>query len=456
MNKKKDVLSGSPLPVFFYYAIPSIFGMVAQSSASVIDAAFLGNYVGTTALAAVNLTVPFWALLGGIEIMFATGGAVICGKYLGQERKVDASVIFTNTLLVIVSFGLFATLFGLLFADQLVLFFGVRDPVLAATARTYIIFCLPFEAFLMTYLCLAVFIRVDGYPVIASGLLTAAALLNILLDWILIVVFGMGVEGAALATGLSHTVAAFISIWFFINYSSLKIIWRKERLKEVLTAAYNGFSEFTNDISAGILIFVFNRVMIARMGVEGVAAFTVVTYVLFVGNMISYGVCDAMQPILSKNFGAGNSCRIKFFLGIAGITVFLVGLIFILLIFLVPNLLIDIFLETDNGKTEIIVLGFFAIFWPAFFFNGANLLISEYFTTMHKPLHSSLLAVSRSMAFPLVFLFTLPYFWGDTGIYLSIPLAELCTFIIAISILWLNRPSIIVGSDKQRALVTQN
>jgi len=448
MGKKMDVLTGKILPVFLYYAIPSIFGMVAQSSASVIDAAFLGNYVGTTALAAVNLIVPFWTLLAGFEIMFTTGGAVVCGKYLGQGRKHDASVAFTNTLIVTVGFGLFATVFGMLFADNLILFLGVKESLLADTARTYLMICLPFEAFLMTYLCLAVFIRVDGHPVFASALLTGAAVINIFLDWLLIVEFNMGIGGAALATGLSQAITALICIPFFIKYSSLKLVWKKERLKEMLGAAYNGFSEFTNDISAGILIFIFNRVMIERMGVEGVAAFTVVNYLLFVGSMIAYGVCDALQPILSRNFGAADSLRIKSFLGAAWVSVFLVGATIIMLIFIFPDQLIDLFLETNDVKIQIIVLEFFVVFWPVFLFSGTNLLISEYFTTMQKPLHSSLLAISRSMAFPVLFLFILPRFFGDTGIYLSIPVAELCTFSIAVILLWLNRPSVVVAKEK--------
>ncbi|MBW2370659.1 MAG: polysaccharide biosynthesis C-terminal domain-containing protein, partial [Deltaproteobacteria bacterium] len=307
----------------------------------------------------------------------------------------------------------------------------------------------PFEIFLVTSLCLSFFIRVDGHPVFASVVLTVSAVLNIILDWLLIAVLEMGVEGAVLANGLSHFVGAVVCILFCVKYLNLKIVWKRGSWREVLSASYNGFSEFTNEISAGILIFVFNQVMITKMGVDGVAAFTVVTYLLLVGLMIAYGVCDALQPILSKNFGAGDSERIKTFLHIAGISVFLVGVSIVLLIFLIPNLLIDLFLETDDGRTETIVLNFFSVFWPAFLFNGANLLISAYFTAMHKPLHSTLLAVSRSMAFPVVFLFVLPLFLGDTGIYLSIPAAELCTFSIALFLLWHNRPSVLVEIDQK-------
>ena len=148
--------------------------------------------------------------------------------------------------------------------------------------------------------------------------------------------------------------------------------------------------------------------------------------------MISFGISDSLQPIISKNFGAKQNKRIEEFLKLAFITTGLVGVIMILLIIFTPNTLANIFLEDTNYKTKQIVLSFATFIWIAFLFNGINLVISAYLTAIHKPLASMIIAVSRSFIFPIFFIFTLPFFFNLNGIFMAIPMAEFMTFIIAV------------------------
>ena len=170
--------------------------------------------------------------------------------------------------------------------------------------------------------------------------------------------------------------------------------------------------------------------MIKNFDIEGIAAFTVINYLLMIGIMISFGISDSLQPIISKNFGAKENKRIEEFLKLAFITTGLVGVIMILLIIFTPNTLANIFLEDTNYKTKQIVLSFATFIWIAFLFNGINLVISAYLTAIHKPLAS--IAVSRSFIFPIFFIFTLPFFFNLNGIFMAIPMAEFMTFIIAV------------------------
>lgn len=116
----------------------------------------------------------------------------------------------------------------------------------------------------------------------------------------------------------------------------------------------------------------------------------------------------------------------------AFLTVGLVGFIMIFLIIFTPNTLANVFLEDTNYKTKEIVLNYVTFIWIAFLFNGINLVISAYLTAIHKPLHSMIIAISRSFIFPVIFIFTLPFFFETQGIFLAIPMAEAITFLIAV------------------------
>jgi Na+-driven multidrug efflux pump len=290
-----------------------------------------------------------------------------------------------------------------------------------------------FIPFLMIGVVLDYFVRVDNRPNLAFIALLSSAFINVVLDWFMIVYLQKGIFGAALATGISQLALIFILLpHFFSKKATLKFVKPIGSYIQILKASYNGASEFVNEISVGITTLIFNYVMIKNLGVEGIAAFAVINYLLLIGIMISFGISDSLQPIISKNFGAKKNKRIEEFLKFAFITVGLVGIIMILLIIFTPNTLANVFLEDNNYKTKEIVLSFAMFIWIAFLFNGINLVISAYLTAIHKPLHSMIIAISRSFIFPVFFIFTLPFLFETQGIFLAIPMAEAITFLIAV------------------------
>lgn len=430
MNVTKDKISS----IFFQYSIPSVLGMLAISSASIVDGFFIGNYVGDSGLAAINISLPIFSFLFGFALMLAIGSSVVSGKLIGEGNMNHASLIFSKTIVSITLFSFLTSSVLFLNIETLLHLFGA-DENLTKIAIEYLSVILIFIPFLMIGVVLDYFVRVDNRPNLAFIALLFSALINVLLDWFMIVYLQKGIFGAALATGISQLTLLFILFpHFFSKRATIGFVKPSGSYTQILKATYNGASEFVNEISIGITTLIFNYVMIKKFGIEGIAAFTVINYLLLIGIMISFGISDSLQPIISKNFGAKEHKRIEEFLKLAFRATSLVGVIMIVLLLLVPETLANIFLEDSNDKTKQIVLSFAAFIWIAFLFNGRNLVISAYLTAIHKPLASMVIALSRSFLFPVLFIVTLPFLFDKNGILMAIPMAEAVTFIIAMSL----------------------
>ena len=428
MNVTKDKISS----IFFQYSIPSVLGMLAISSANIVDGFFIGNYVGDFGLAAINISFPIFSLLFGFALMLAIGGSVISGKLLGEGNIKNASIIFTKTMISITFFSFISCTVLFLNIETILHLFGA-DENLTKIAIEYLSIMLIFIPFLMIGVVLDYYVRVDNRPNLAFIALFSSAIINVILDWFMIVYLQKGIFGAALATGISQLALIFILLpHFFSKKATLSFVKPMGSYIQIIKACYNGASEFVNEISIGIMTLIFNYVMIKNFAVEGIAAFTVIEYLLFIGIMISFGISDSLQPIISKNFGAKENKRIEEFLKLAFISTSFVGVVMIVLILFIPDTLANIFLEDTNYKTKEIVLNFATFVWIIFLFDGFNLVISAYLTAIHKPLASMIIALSRSFIFPVFFIFTLPFFFDLNGIFMAIPMAEFITFIIAV------------------------
>lgn len=431
--EKYDPVEGKVGSVFWHYSLPEIAGLLSMSSASLVDSIFLGNYVGGDALATVNLSVPALTLFWAIAMLIAVGGSVVCGKYLGQKEKSLANQVFTTTMIVGFITAFLMLFLGVVFMDQIISGLGATEPRIAALLEEYlsiIIWCTPFFVF---ELIAFYFVRLAGSPVLASGAFIVGSVVNVALDYLFIVKFEWGLAGAAYATGFSAAlVCAILLTFFFKKNTRLKFSKPMTDVVSLLKAYFNGISEFANELSIGVTALIFNWVMISRLGMEGVAALTIVNNIWMMGLFTSIGMCDALQPIISQNFGARKHERIVEFLRMAVYAVLVVGIIMILAMVVFPNSLIDIFLEADEINTRIIAAEFMLYLWPAFLFIGLNILLTVYFTSMHKPLESTYIAFLRSFVLPAAGLLILPIWLGDVGMFLALPLAEALTFIAAL------------------------
>lgn len=443
MTTKYDPITGNVISVFFHYAIPSVIGMLAVTSAGVIDGIFIGNFVGATALAAVNISMPVFALFAGVVYMLAVGGSVMCGKFIGEGNQHGASSIFSKTLYATVAVSLLISAPILLFLDQVVSLLGANEDlrVLVSDYLRIVVFAAPL---LIMGLTLDYFVRVDGRPILASAALVAFAIINISLDWLFIAHLGWGIKGAAWATAIAEGSIFFMLLSHWLgSRCTLKLlplsVCHHEGWRPVLKAAYNGSSEFANEMSIGLITLLFNWVMITRLGVEGVAAFTIISYLLYIGLEVCYGISESLQPTVSKNLGAKQPARIIQFTLTAVLSSFTIGILVTGLFLFMPETLISLFLRPGEDRTVEIALTFIAFFWPAFLFNGMNLTLASYFTALHKPMQSASIAVSRSLVLPGLGLLLLPILFGDKGVYMAIPAAEALTFVLALYLVKRNR-----------------
>ncbi|WP_439107141.1 MATE family efflux transporter [Congregibacter sp.] len=440
IDPRYDPVDGPVVATFIRYAVPSVLGMLAVTSAGIIDGIFIGNFVGANALAAVNLAQPAWAAFAAIVFMLAVGGSVMCGRFLGQKDVIAASSIFTRTFVAAVGMGILIAGCGLIFLNDLVRLLGATE-IVRPLVTEYMRIVLLFAPVFVAALTLDYFVRADGRPVLAAVGLVAFAGTNIALNTLFIVYLGWGIAGAAWASALAEFAIFLIllSHWFHPK-CSLKLTLARGRWADIAKAAWNGFSEFINEMSVGLVVLFFNWVMITRQGVEGVAAYTIITYLMMIGLEVSYGISESLQPTISRNLGAQKPQRIRKFLLTAVCAAFSVGLLVSILLLALPEQMIGLFLRSDEQATAVIALLFISYFWPTFLLNGTNITLASYFTALHRPVPSALIAISRSLVLPGIGLLLLPLWFGDAGVYLAIPLAELLTLVLAVILVFRINP----------------
>ena len=440
-NQSNNALEGPILATFLKYLLPAIFGMLAMSSASIVDGIFIGNFVGVPALAAVNLIIPILSVLFGVGLMLSIGGSVRAGKYLGQKNKKAASAIFSKTLIAVILYAMLTIIIGLILEPFLFQLLGA-DETLSKLMSEYYRVIMPFLLAQLMTIVLYFFIRLDGFPTLAATALAVGSVVNIILDYFFIAVFDWGLSGAAWATGLSQLLPLLTLLLYFLNKKrTLTFSLKQENWSEVFQAAYNGLSEFINEISAGIIALIFNLLLISRTGIEGVAAITVINYLLMIGFMVYFSIADTAQVMISQNFGAQNSLRLKQFLQITFAMTSLVSLIMILVLLIFNESLITMFLE-DQGSEETVMMAveFVYYLWPVFIFAGANMTISAYLTAIHLPFQSGVVSLCRSLIFPASLLILLFMMFDDNRFVIAISIGECLTFIIALAYILRHNP----------------
>ena len=222
-NGKFDIVNGKTKPLFLRYCIPNVLGILALSSAQLIDAFFIGNYAGSAALAAINIVLPVFSLLMGLGIMLCTGGSVICAKFIGEKNYTDASAIFSKVIFCNIMLCLLVTSLGISMPHQIVGFLGANAE-LSTQSAAYLQYVAAFFTFFLGSYCLSVFARVEQRPLLAFSAILLGTFVNIVLDWLFIFKFHWGVKGAAVATGLSQMLT-FLIIFshFFSKHSGLRL-----------------------------------------------------------------------------------------------------------------------------------------------------------------------------------------------------------------------------------------
>ncbi len=433
-----EIASGNIYKTFFKFTLPNMVGLIAMSSVALVDGYFVGNYVNSVALAAVNIIIPLITVVFGISIMLTIGAAVLIGTYLGEGKEDKASAVFTKVMITITAMSLFFTVVCFIFSEEVSRLLGANDEIMVYTVP-YLKMVSIFFLFQALEYSLSVIIRTDGNPYLASTAVLFGAVLNFILDYIFIVKMNMGITGAALGTGISFMTSTFLMLFHFILKKGRVYLTKQiGKWKEIIYASYNGSSELLSEASVAVVAYLFNNIMVQSLGTYGVEAFAVINYALWATNMLCYAVGDSLVPLISINYGAMQYKRIQKILSLSRISVIFIGASVFALFTFIPEKIIATLLNPVTDKDAFDIALVFADYMKyAFLILGLNMVYSSSFTAFQKPLHSVMVALSRGLILPVAFIFIMPLILKETGIYIAVPLAETVTIILGY-ILWRN------------------
>lgn len=420
--------------LFIKFTIPSIIGMIFIGIQGIIDGLFVGNVLGGNALASVNLVQPYMQIIMAAALIISVGAQSIIGINLGKGESEKAQNIFRTASILLILISILVTILGVFFSEKISLVLGANE-VLLEGSSTYIQIISYFTAFIAIMFLFEMIVRVIGKPNISLVSMIISVVLNIILDYLLINKFNLGIKGAALATGISYTMAFLINIIPFVSKKTIINLYKGRFDKSVLfQMIYNGSSEGVSSISNAISMFLFNTALMKIAGENGIAAFSIINYIAQVGYMVLFGISDGIRPIISYNFGAQNENRVNKTLKISIIVNIIIGAIIFIVMATFSKQLIEIFLKDGKYVVEIASTGA-KIYGIAFLFNGTNILISSYFTAIDDPKNSIIVAMSRGIVFILIGIVILPYIFGINGIWITIVFADIMTILLCYRLL---------------------
>lgn len=437
MNRDKlDFGNGRIDELFKALFFPTLVGMVFNSLLNICDGMFVGHGVGSNALAAINIVAPLFLVCTGVGLMFGIGASVIGSIRLAENNVKAARIIMTQAYIAgALIFGV-VILVSLLFTRPVLYMLGC-SPLLEDLASDYLLWLLPGLMFFYLQCVGMMLIRLDGSPKYAMSVQIVAAVINIVLDWVMVFPMGMGIKGASIATSLSCIIGGLMVLVYFLRFSDklkfyrLKLSWKSLRLslRNTVYMMKIGLATFIAELSLGVMIVTGNFMFMVYLGEPGVAAYSIGCYLFPMIFSISNAVAQASQPIISFNYGAGKFQRVSQALRIALLTACVCGVLISLGMWIGSPVLTHIFLspsETAYGLAAggLPILGSCAIFF------AINITFIGYYQSRELAGRSIVYMLLRGIVFLVPGFILLPRITGATGLWLAIPTAEFLTLLV--------------------------
>lgn len=428
--------------LFLRFLLPTVLGMVSSAVFIVTDGVFVGRGVGSDALAAVNLVAPVYTLATGLGLMFGMGCSVVASVNLARGKVRVAGINVTQAL-VVPAVGLAVATAALMAGWSPVLNLLGTPASLAEAAREYFLWFVPFLMPIALFDILMFTVRLDGAPNFVMRCNLLAAGLNIVLDYLFIFVCGWGLAGAAVATGIGYTLGACIMLRYMLRRSRtlkpapLKFSRRSLRLtaRNIGYMTYVGFPALLSELAISSMMVAGNYAFIRYVGKEGVAAYSIACYLFPIIFMIYSGVIQAAQPIISYNYGAGENRRANRTFRLALLTAAGFGIAVCAATWLGANRLAGLFLTPDAPAYDHALTGL-KLFSLGYLFFGINVAATGYLQSLERGRAASGLTALRGIGLMALSFVLLPRWWGETGIWLAVPVAELLTTLLLTAV-WL-------------------
>lgn len=420
------------------YVSLNILGMLGLSFYIIADTFFVAQGLGTDGLAALNLAIPAYSFIHGTALLLGMGGATRFAVAKGQKECGRANRIFTNTLQITGAAAVVFMLLGLFCSGFIARILGAEGAVLDMT-RTYLRVLLLFSpAFLYNEVLLS-FVRNDGAPQLAMCGMLVGSLCNIVLDYILVFPMGMGILGAVLATACAPLISmGILSVHWIKGKSSLRLEGAAFSLRDTGQTAALGLPSLLTELSSGVVIMVFNMLMLKLQGNVGVAAYGVIANLSLVVIAIYTGIAQGNQPLLSRAYGGMDQAAIRKLMRYAIGTVLVISIFVYMAFFLWADPIVGIFnSEGDAGMQQMAVSGMH-LYFLGIPFAGCSIAIAVYFTSVCEALPAHMIALLRGFILILPSAFLLSAWFGVNGVWLAFPAAEFLTGMIS-AVLYIRR-----------------
>ena len=434
-NRDSIDWGGASIPrLFGKMFIPTLLGMLLASTVNIVDGAFVGHGVGSDALAAVNIVAPFFLVTTGVGLMFGAGVSVVASVHLSRGNVHAANLNVTQAFAVGTLLMVALSLVVMTFPAATARLLGASEG-LTPYALDYMRWIIPALPFYMLMSIGLFVLRLDGSPVWAMVCNALPALLNVALDYLFIFPLNMGIGGAALATALSELFGCLVVLAYMLRWRRTVRFCRVKltRTSLALTARNIGYqvklgaSSLIGELAIACTMLTGNFVFIRRLGDDGVAAFSVACYCFPLVFMVGNAIAQSAQPILSYNYGAGLSARVRQTRNLTLRLAVVCGVLMSLLGVTESSFIVSLFLPAGTAAGRIAAEGL-PLFSLAFLFFALNLVIIGYFQSLERFKRATAFMLLRGFVFVVPSLLLLPLAVGDDGLWLAIPLSEALTF----------------------------
>ena len=420
-------------PLFRSIFYPTLLSMVFASLYTVADGIFVGQGVGSDALAAINIVAPVFLMTTGIALMFGVGVSVVASIHLSQDNFKAANITITQAFevasLMMAAVAISIYCYRIPFLRLL----GCTD-VLMPLALDYLLLILPGCVFIISQMIGTFVIRLDGSPKFAASLEIVPGILNIFFDWLFVFPLQMGVAGSALASTLSCAVASAMVGWYMFRCARNV---RFRRLRLTLTSLYltarntaymvrSGFSSMLGELAMSMILLTGNYVFIRELGEDGVAAFSVACYLYPIVFMVNNAVAQSAQPIISFNYGAGKGHRVGQAFRLSLRTAAVCGALATAILAVGAKPLVSLFLHVGTRPYEIAVAGL-PLFAASSVFFALNVAFIGYYQAIEKNTQATVYMLLRGLLFLVPSFALMPMLISPQGLWLAAPVSEILT-----------------------------
>lgn len=409
---------------FLKYVTLNILGQMAYSCYTAADTFFLSAALGADGLTALNLAFPVFCLINGIGLMLGMGGGTRYSILKSRKDRDSADRVFTNAVYMAGCFGVLFLLAGLFLSGPIVRLLGADDSVFSMT-KTYLQVMLLFAPAFLSNNLLQCFVRNDGAPSLSMAAMITGSFSNIFLDYLFVFPLQMGIFGAILATGLSPVISmAVLSPYFFRRKNQFRLrksMPEKNWQADILST---GVPAFVTEDSSGVVMFLFNFLILRLTGNTGVAAFGIITVISLVVVAIYTGLSQGVQPVISINYGTGKAENVKAVWKYAMLLeAALAALIYGVIYFAAPQL-VSVFNSEGNKALQELAETGLRLYFLACPFIGFNIVTSTYFTSTERPRPAQAISLMRGLFVLAPMAFLLSAAFGMFGVWCAYPITE--------------------------------